>query len=102
MERLKELYISVYGTAPSCITPLDGAGSSRKYYRLVGEHTVIGTVGTSISENEAFFYFSSHFRSCGLPVPEVIAISSDRLCYIQTDLGDISLFDVISLSLIHI
>lgn len=96
MERLKELYISVYGTAPSCITPLDGAGSSRKYYRLVGEHTVIGTVGTSISENEAFFYFSSHFRSCGLPVPEVIAISSDRLCYIQTDLGDISLFDVIS------
>ncbi len=57
--------------------------------------TVIGCVGTSCEENEAFIYLSRHFANKQLPVPEVLAASSDNLCYLQTDLGTISLFDAI-------
>ena len=56
---------------------------------------MIGCVGTSREENEAFIYLSRHFASKQLPVPEVLAVSSDHLRYLQTDLGATSLFDAI-------
>lgn len=30
-----------------------------------------------------------------LPVPQILAVSDDELCYLQTDLGGTSLFDAI-------
>ena len=90
---LKDLYIKKFGVAPESVTQLTQAGSNRRYFRLRGVETVVGVAGTSVEENEAFIYLSGHFYSRGLNVPRVIAVSADRLCYLQPDLGDISLFD---------
>ena len=75
-----------------------GAGSNREYYRLSDarhEDTLIGVIGTSIEENDAFIYLSGHFTRRRLPVPRVLAVSDDRTCYLQTDLGTTSLFDAL-------
>ena len=56
---------------------------------------MIGVVGTSQRENEAFLALAAHLRGKGLPVPEVFAVSEDRLCYLLQDLGDVSLFDLL-------
>ena len=95
MNRLENLYFSTFGQYPQEIKPLLGAGSNRKYFRLIGPTIVIGTIGESLQENEAFIYFSNLFSSKNLPVPKVIAASDDRMCYLQEDLGDVSLYSVI-------
>ena len=78
------------------IKPLVGAGSNRKYYRIFyNSTTYIGVVGESVAENEAFIYLAEHLLGKGKRVPKVLAVSDDRLAYIQTDLGDISLFDLL-------
>lgn len=96
MKRLENLYFSTFGQNPESITPLSGAGSNRRYFRLTGNPTVIATIGESRNENDAFIYFSGLFSSQQLPVPKVLAVSDDRLCYLQEDLGDVSLYSIIS------
>ena len=98
MERLIRLYEAWAGCPPAKVEVLPGAGSNRAYYRLAasGGSGVVGVVGTSRDENEAFIYLSGHFAGCGLPVPRVCAVSPDRLCYLQTDLGSRSLFDALA------
>ena len=39
---------------------------------------------------------ADHFRSKGIPVPEVYGISGDGMYYLQEDLGRESLFDRLS------
>lgn len=56
---------------------------------------VIGAVGTSFDENNAFITLSRHFTSKNLPVPNILAVSDDGLRYLQTDLGNRSLFEEI-------
>ena len=48
-------------------------GSNRIYTRVTDENgrTVIRVEGTNRDENRAFIYMAKHFRSLGLPVPEV-------------------------------
>ena len=97
MEELKRLYKEWCGGMPECVEQLPGAGSNRVYYRFYGKDgtTVVGVTGTSTDENEAFIYLASHFSMHRLPVPRVLAVSSDRLRYLQTDLGHKSLFDAL-------
>ncbi len=95
-EQLKKLYTEFVGTAPEQVLPLTQAGSNRQYFRLTGTCTLVGVYGTSVEENNAFLYLSQHFKSKGLPVPEVYATSDDKLCYLQEDLGDLSLFNAIA------
>lgn len=97
MEELKRLYKEWCGDMPECVEQLPGAGSNRVYYRFYGKDgtTVVGVTGTSTDENEAFIYLASHFSTHRLPVPRVLAVSSDRLRYLQTDLGHKSLFDAL-------
>ena len=94
-EILQEMYLSLAGEPPQQMTALPGAGSNRRYYRLEGKRRMVGVRGTSAEENRAFVYMARHFRSAGLPVPEVYAVSDDGLCYLQEDLGDTLLFDAI-------
>ena len=97
MNRLLELYRTLYHTAPLTTEAITGSGSSRQYYRLGdAEHTVIGTIGTSLEENSAFLGLTRHFEQCGLPVPHILAVSSDSMAYLQTDLGTTSLYQAIS------
>ena len=97
-KKLIELYRKWRGEEPAMTEQLAGAGSNRVYYRLGdGEgQTVIGCIGTSRDENHAFIHLARHFTLRRLPVPEVLAVSDDELCYLQTDLGRTSLFDAIS------
>lgn len=97
MQRLSDLYIRWSGAEPQKIERLAGAGSNRQYYRItsIDGLTVIGVIGTSQEENHAFITLSKHFKSKELPVPEVYAVSDDEMCYIQSDLGTMALFDAL-------
>ena len=99
MHRLIDLYTQLKGTPPESVCRIAGAGSNREYYRLSGKahaDSLIGVIGTSVEENNAFIYLSEHFNRRRLAVPRVEAVSKDRICYLQTDLGTTSLFDAIS------
>lgn len=96
MERLQQLFLQYTGRSAQICQPLTPAGSNRRYFRLCADDlSVIGVVGTSQRENEAFFAIATQLCAKGLPVPEVYAISEDRQCYLQQDLGDVSLFDLL-------
>ena len=100
MEKLKQLYKKVYGAFPSAIEKIEGSGSNRAYYRLsnpdVSEKSVIGVVGQSRDENHAFIYLTEHFNLRKLPVPSIIAVDDDEMRYLQTDLGNRTLFDALA------
>ena len=97
MEKLIALYKEWSGNVPATTEKLPGAGSNREYYRFraADGSSVIGCIGTSRDENHAFVYLARHFTRRKLPVPRVLAVSSDELRYLQTDLGNVSLFDAI-------
>ena len=109
MEALKKLFEAWAGIPCTECLMLNGGGSSRKYYRLVssGEikpptsnrplttKTVIGCISTDLRENEAFFSFTRHLHSAGMPVPELYAVSDDGCCYLQQDLGDQTLYNIL-------
>ena len=73
------------------------SGSNRQYTREVDANgtSLIRVVGTCREENHAFITLARHFRSKGLPVPEVYEVSKDEMVYTQEDLGDTLLFDFI-------
>ena len=98
MKQLALLYAKHIGIYPDSISPLTPSGSHRLYYRLSAPNSpsLIGVIGTSADENNAFIYLAKHFRSKNLPVPDILAISPDHLRYLQTDLGSISLFDALN------
>lgn len=74
---------------------IGGSGSNRRYWRilLADGQRLIATLGTNLRENEAFFYLSEKLGDAGVRVPRVIAISADRMGYLQTWVGDHALFD---------
>ena len=97
MEELIRLFTHHYGESPVDATPIAGAGSNRVYYRMMHSDgtSVIGVKGTSKEENRAFIYLARHFAELKLPVPAVIAVNEDEMCYLQQDLGSVSLFDAL-------
>ena len=97
IEALKSLYKQYTGQEPANIIEMPGSGSNRHYFRFVAadNSTIIGTIGTLKEENEAFLYIGKHFHACGLPVPKVLAESDDHMCYLQEDIGDDILFNLI-------
>lgn len=88
MERLHNLYKSFYGCLPDNVLPIAGSASNRRYFRLTSAvGTCVGVIGTGLLENRAFLTIARHFRSKGISVPEVLAVSDDEMVYIQEDLG---------------
>lgn len=77
------------------VRPIGGSGSNRRYWRLLlsDGSTLIATVGTNLRENEAFIYLADRLARAGVRVPQVVAVSADRMAYLQTDVGDRALFD---------
>lgn len=92
---LQNLYESYIGSSPKDIVELPASGSNRRYFRLTGKQSIIGAIGNCKQENEAFIYMAKHFKSKGLPTPELFAVSDDKMSYLQQDLGDLSLFAAI-------
>ena len=75
---------------------LPASGSSRCYYRIFTDNnTYIATYNSNIEENIAFIIFSRHFANANLPVPEILSVNEENDCYIQSDLGDFSLFNYV-------
>ena len=96
MNELQKLYAYYTGFQAKEIQELHVlSGSNRRYFRLIGEQSLIGVIGTSAEENNAFIYMVGHFCEKGLPVPEVYCYSDDKLMYLQEDLGDTLLFNAI-------
>ena len=97
MQELSQLYMSRFGCNPERIEPITGSASNRRYFRMSSPSgTCIAVKGLDRQENEAFLTIASHFRSKGISVPEIYAASEDGMCYIQEDLGDLVLFDLIT------
>jgi UPF0042 nucleotide-binding protein len=97
VDAVSQVYQQWAGSPPAQVDILPQSGSDRRYFRLHGSNgqTVIGTHGLNIQENEAFMYFSGHFREKHLRVPEVYATSDDKTVYLQEDFGDTSLLNVL-------
>ncbi|CAN5781099.1 RNase adapter RapZ [soil metagenome] len=95
---LARLFTEHFGTPPATVLPLEGDGSNRKMFRLIGSdyQTVIGVVGPDYEENHAFLSFSRAFRNANLPVPEIYRADEEAGMYLEEDLGDTTLFDALS------
>lgn len=92
-KRALELFREHFGQ-PEAMKAIAASGSGRRYYRIAGKNrSVIATVGTDAAENEDFFALQGALKADGIKVPDVYAVSADRMVYLQQDLGDISLFD---------
>lgn len=101
MENLEKLLHTTLKRGEYTIERLPAAGSNRRYFRIFPKNqlpapSLIGVIGESIPENKAFISIAKTFAKNGIPVPKVIAHSSDCKCYIQEDLGNTSLFDAIA------
>lgn len=96
MERLTRLYREWTGEMPDPPVPLPLSGSARKYFRLAGPGgTAIGCIGTDPAENRAFLALDARFRERGLRAPAVYGVSADGMAYLQEDLGEGQLFELL-------
>jgi len=97
IDEVAKLYKDWCGKQPASVDVLPQSGSDRRYFRLHGEDgkTVIATHGLNIPENEVFIYFSDHFIEKKINAPKILAVSDDRTIYLQNDLGDVSLLNIL-------
>ena len=78
------------------IDTLKQSGSNRQYFRLVhqGQRCIATFNPSNVPENNAFIEFTRHFHRKQLPVPEILHANPEKTIYLQTDLGDVSLFSI--------
>ncbi len=96
MKEILQLFKQYTGAEADRIEHIPRSVSARKYFRIFhGEETFIGTYSPDIKETNAFVTFARHFKGKGINVPEIFAVSEDRLYYLQEDLGDRSLHDLV-------
>lgn len=89
---LVDAYRRRFGCAPESVARIGAGGSNRKYFRLSSAAgSAIASIGTVRTENKAFLYMSRHLAAQGLNVPAIYYASRDGMCYLQQDLGDVSL-----------
>src|SRR6201988_1767055 len=99
MEILQKLFEEHFRHPVERVQPLQGqlGGSGRKIVRLAaGEISAIGILYDVREENAAFLEFSRHFHRHGLPVPEIYAEDLNQGAYLEEDLGNTTLFDLLS------
>ena len=99
-QRLSELFEDCFGSSPVDIRPLAGDGSARRYLRLYGADggSALGAFSEDSEENRAFLSFSRTFRTLELPVPEIYGADEVEGVWLEEDLGDATLFDVLSVA----
>jgi aminoglycoside/choline kinase family phosphotransferase len=99
MDVLKQLFQRYFRLPVERVEPLQGAlgGSGRNIFRLAHQdRSAVGILYGVREENAAFLAFSRHFRSRGLPVPEIYLSELDAGAYLEEDLGDVTLFEFLS------
>lgn len=81
---------------PQRIEKLPESGGYRQYFRVyTTDKTFIATRNNNVRENQVFLAFTKHFAEKNLPVPAIIAVSTDEQLYLQQDLGCLSLLQVL-------
>lgn len=95
-EKITEAVKKWDGSGKVEIHSLKQAGSNRQYFRLAkGAESYILTYNpANVQENHAFVSFTNHFTDQGLCVPSIEFVDPQKQFYVQSDLGDLSLFDV--------
>jgi len=99
MDVLTRLFEQRFHTPVESVQPVQGelGGSGRKIIRLAGKGaTAIGILYAIREENLAFLEFTRHFRKQGLSVPEIYGEELEHGAYLEQDLGDTSLFELLS------
>ena len=99
MDVLHTLFEQHFHVPVDRMLPVQGelGGSGRKIVRLTAPgKSAIGILYGVREENVAFLEFSRHFRRHGLPVPEIYGLDLDHGAYLEEDLGDTSLFELLS------
>lgn len=95
-ENIGELYHRHFGQWPDQVELLPASGSARKYYRIGADgNYFMGTWNPDVKENELFLDFSRHFKELGLHVPRIYVVAADKMSYIQEDLGNRMLLDIV-------
>ncbi len=91
-----DLFQEWHGKEPDSIVALPPSGSNRLYFRIFfGNETCIAAINPDVRENKAFIYLCQHFHDLGLPVPKILAEDKEDICYLQSDLGDKTLFSLL-------
>jgi aminoglycoside/choline kinase family phosphotransferase len=94
--QIQQLYNTINHLHWDQIHKIPQSGGDRIYFRIhQGEQSWIATVSVNIKENQTFIYFAQHFKTKGLPVPQVLAINKEGTCYIQEDVGNTSLLEIL-------
>lgn len=94
--KLKALFQNHFNEPVETVMDMPPHGSNRYLIRLQGKsRTAIGVGNRDREENEAFLAFSRHFKTKGLPVPEIYAQDLDNDIYLEEDLGNTTLFDAL-------
>ena len=95
--KLTGLFFRTFNDEVVDFKELPGAGSSRQYYRINGNNNnVIGAFNKDKKENHAFISFTKHFLNHKLNVPKIYSIDEPSGIYLLQDLGDNSLFSLLS------
>ncbi|NLK81781.1 MAG: phosphotransferase [Bacteroidales bacterium] len=90
-ERIHALFQKTYNAPIHSIQIITGAGSPRKYYRILSSlsYSVIACFGTNLEENKSFIYYNTFFLAAGLSVPKIYASEQEPWLYLLEDFGDI-------------
>lgn len=95
-ELIEELFHSFSSDKITGIEKLAKSGGDRVYYRITTDtKSYIAAYNLNIKENNTFLYFTNHFKNIQAPVPEIFAVSSDVMLYIQEDFGANCLLDIL-------
>ncbi|MHB2018267.1 MAG: RapZ C-terminal domain-containing protein, partial [Candidatus Xenobia bacterium] len=96
MQELEALFYQHFGEVADRVLALKPQASARRIFRLQGGgHTAIGVVNQDAVENRVFLRFTDFFLRAGLPVPRTYCIDSTDTAYLEEDLGDNTLYDVL-------
>lgn len=96
VEKIKNAFLEFCTQDILEINKIPESGSDRIYFRIITkEKSYIGLYSQNISENKTFIYFTNHFKSKDLAVPNIYYVNVDNSIYIQEDLGNQSLLEIL-------
>jgi len=96
LQHIENLFNTIHGQPWDAIQKIPQSGGDRMYFRITqGQQSWIATYNLNSKESETFIYFANHFYEKGMPVPKVLAVNEQYTVYLQEDLGNISLLDVL-------
>ena len=98
-EAITELFNNSVSGKIIRIDQLPQSGSDRLYFRVHCSDapftSCIATYNSNIRENNTFIYFTNTFHAVNAPVPEIFSISDNKMIYLQEDVGDECLLDIV-------